>query len=96
MLAQETPRGAEILSKIEDKSQNRSLVVIYMWQVAKNSLSQARESASMRRIATFPGVQDLSLCGKRSPSDGLPEPASAGDSFSDVLGSLEADAFGGR
>ena len=35
MLAQETPRGAEILSKVEDKSQNRPLVVIRLGEVAK-------------------------------------------------------------
>ena len=35
MLAQETPRGAEILSKVEDKSQNRPLVVIRVGKVAK-------------------------------------------------------------
>jgi uncharacterized protein (DUF1015 family) len=42
MLAQETPRGAEILSKIRDKPQNRSLVVICGREVAKKFPSQAR------------------------------------------------------
>jgi hypothetical protein len=69
MLAQETPRGAEILSKMEDKSQNRPLVVIREREVAKKftiGRLDGEGAAEICYVSNTPCARSFAMSDERS------------------------------